>query len=128
MQRQRLPGLIIIMMAGALILGGQSVFAQLRIVGAISGTVEDPNGAVVPNARVVLKDIKTGITKETTSTDGGTFVFSDLASGLYEIVVTVSGFRREMVTNISVSTSQTTDVRVNLLVGQPSETVTVVES
>ena len=33
--------------------------AQLRIVGAISGTVQDPTGAVVSNAKVTLRDEKT---------------------------------------------------------------------
>jgi len=114
-------------MTAALFLGGQSLFAQLRIVGAISGTVHDPSGAVVPNAEVVLKDTKTGITKETTSSEGGAFLFPDLAIGSYELTVTYRGFRRALIPNLSVSTSQTTDVKVNLEVGQPTETVTITE-
>jgi len=108
-----------------LLVSSSAAWAQLRIVGAISGIVQDPTGAVVPNARVTLKDLKTGITRETTSTGGGTFLFPDLANGLYEVTVTATGFRTSLVTNISVSTSQTTDVRVTLEVGQTSETVTV---
>src|SRR6266545_3733764 len=127
MQRDRLPGLILILMAVVLVLGGQSVFGQLRIVGAVSGTVHDPNGAIVPNASIVLKDSKTGVTKETTSNEGGAFFFPDLASGAYEMTVSMPGFRTSLVPNVTVSTSQTTDVKVNLEVGQPTETVTVVE-
>src|SRR2546425_1808190 len=127
MERERFPKLIVIAIAIVLILGGQSLFAQLRIVGSISGTVLDPAGAVVPNARVVLKDTKTGITKETTSSDGGAFLFSDLASGSYEVTVTLPGFRTALIPNLAVSTSQTTDVKVNLEVGQPTETVTITE-
>jgi hypothetical protein len=126
MKRKRFPRLIIMMVAAALILGGQSVFAQLRIVGRISGTVEDQVGGVIPNARVVLRDVKTGITKETTSSEHGSFLFPDLSSGLYEITVTATGFQTSVISNISVSTSQTTDVRVKLAVGQVSETVTVI--
>lgn len=128
MQRERrLPRLIIIAMAAVLLLGAQSVFAQLRIVGRISGTVHDPTGAVVPNAQVVLKDTKTGITKDATSNDGGGFLFPDLASGVYEITVSAPGFRTSLIPSLSVSTSQTTDVRVNLEVGQATETVTITE-
>src|SRR5215813_1629822 len=127
MQRRGLTRLITITMTAALFLGGQSLFAQLRIVGAISGTVHDPSGAVVPNAEVVLKDTKTGITKETTSSEGGAFLFPDLAIGSYELTVTYKGFRRALIPNLSVSTSQTTDVKVNLEVGQPTETVTITE-
>src|SRR5438093_1465645 len=100
-------------------------WAQLRIVGSISGTVQDANGGVVSNARVTLKDSTTGITKETTSTDRGTFLFPDLANGLYEITVTAAGFQTSVIPKISVSTSQTTDVKVSLTVGQTSETITV---
>ena len=125
MQSERLPRLIIIAMAAVLFISAQSVFAQLRIVGRISGTVQDPTGSVVPNAQVVLKDTKTGITKETTSTEGGTFLFPDLASGIYEVTVTIAGFQRSLVPDVSVSTNQTTDIRISLEVGQPTETVTV---
>jgi hypothetical protein len=105
-----------------------SAWAQLRIVGAISGTVQDPNGAVISNARITLKDAKTGITRETTSTERGTFLFPDLANGLYEVTVTAPGFQTSRLTDISVSTSQITDVRINLMVGQTSDTITVVGS
>jgi hypothetical protein len=110
---------------GALVFGAQSVSAQLRIVGAISGTVQDPTGAVVPKAKVVLKDTKTGLTKETVSTEIGTFLFSDLAIGSYEVSVTAQGFKSETLNNVSVSTSQTTDVRINLELGATSETVLI---
>ncbi len=124
MQHNHLPRLVLI--AIALLLCGASAFAQLRVVGAISGTVVDPTGAAVPNAQVTLKDTKTGLTKEATSTSSGTFFFPDLGSGVYEITVTTAGFQRSLLPNINVSTSQTTDVKISLEVGQPTETVTVV--
>src|SRR5215472_9639782 len=125
MRRERLPRLTILLVLGALVLGAQSVSAQLRIVGAISGTVQDSTGAVVPNAKVDLKDIKTGITKEAVSTDTGTFLFSDLAVGSYNVTVTAAGFKSETLDNLSVSTSKTTDVRVTLEPGATSETVLI---
>src|SRR5215467_1066308 len=125
MRRERLPKVIMMIVLGVLIFGAQSVCAQLRIVGSISGTVQDPTGAVVPKAHVVLKDTKTSITRETTSTDVGTFLFSDLAVGIYEVTVTAPGFKSETLNNVSVSTSQTTDVRVSLELGATSETVLI---
>src|SRR5262245_66482347 len=76
-----------------------SAWAQLRIVGAISGTVLDPTGAVIADAKVSLKDTKTGVTKEASSTHGGTFLFPDLATGLYEVTVTAQGFKTATLTN-----------------------------
>jgi hypothetical protein len=119
---------VLIKIAGLLAIllwASSSARAQLRIVGSVSGTVQDSTGAVVANAKVTLTDAKTGIRKETTSTEQGTFLFPDLASGLYEVIVTAQGFQTSRVQNIAVSTSQTTDVRVNLEVGQTTETITV---
>jgi Carboxypeptidase regulatory-like domain len=125
MNRRHLPTLITIAFAAALLVTFQSAFAQLRIVGSISGTVQDANGAIVPNARVVLKDQQTGLTRESTTTEGGSFLFPDLAGGSYAVTVSVPGFKTEVLPNISVSTSKTTDVRITLEVGQTTETVTV---
>src|SRR5205809_7644593 len=118
MHRYRLPALLTIVLAATLLISLESAFAQLRIVGSISGTVQDPTGAVVANARVVLKDQKTGLTKESTTAEGGGFLFPNLASGVYEVTVSMPGFKTELVPNISVSTSQTTDLRIALEVGQ----------
>jgi carboxypeptidase family protein len=114
-----------LVVTGLLLLSALPAAAQLRIVGRISGTVQDQTGAVIPNANVILKDTKTGIKKEAASTGGGTFLFPDLAIGSYEITVTAPGFRTSVLPEISVSTSQTTDVRVNLEVGMESQVVTV---
>ena len=128
MHRRCLLTLIMIIFAAAVLVSMQSAFAQLRIVGSISGIVQDPTGAVVANARVVLKDQKTGLTKESTTTEAGTFLFPDLASGSYQLTVSLAGFKTELVPNVSVSTSQTTDIRITLEIGQPTETVTINEA
>src|SRR4029078_10530733 len=115
----------LIVLVIAIFFTGQVASAQLRVVGKVSGTVLDPTGAVVPNAQITLKDTMTGITKEATSNDNGTFLFPDLTSGTYELVIVRDGFQKSVVPNVVVNTSQTTDVRVNLEVGKPTETVTV---
>ncbi len=99
--------------------------AQLRIVGAVSGTVQDPTGASISGAKVVLKDEGTGITREASTTAAGSFLFPDLAHGSYEVTVTAPGFQSSVVRPVTVSTSQTTDVRITLKVGQQVETITV---
>src|SRR5581483_10836214 len=103
-----------LLLLAVLLIPATTARAQLRIVGSVSGTVQDSTGGVIPNARVVLKDSKTGITKEVTSTERGTFLFPDLPSGLYEVTVTAPGFRTALLNNISVSTNQTTDVRISM--------------
>ena len=123
---RRLVSLIIIAFSAMLVSLPPAV-AQLRIVGSISGTVQDPTGAVVANASVTLKDLKTSLAKETTTNDRGSFQFPDLASGTYQITVSMAGFKTELLPNVSVSTSKTTDLLVTLEVGEPTETVTITE-
>ncbi len=116
---------LITLLCAAALFGGQSLVAQLRIVGAISGTVQDATGASVPGAKIILKDEGTGITREGATTAAGTFFFPDLAHGSYELTIRAPGFQSAVISRISVSTSQTTDVPVKLAVGQQAETVTV---
>jgi hypothetical protein len=125
MDRHRHSSLFMVLLIATLLSGVHAAYGQLRIVGSISGTVQDPNGAVVPNAKVVLKDQTTGLTKESTTSDGGTFLFPDLANGTYSVTVSVTGFKTELIPNVAVTTSKTTDVRITLEVGQTNETVTV---
>jgi hypothetical protein len=99
--------------------------AQIRIAGAVSGTITDPTGAVVPNATVTLKDEGTGIEKQTTANGQGEFLFPDLNFGLYEVSVSVQGFRTERVAHVKVLAGRVSDVPVKLTVGQSTETITV---
>jgi carboxypeptidase family protein len=126
--KERIGAILMVRMlvvSGLLVLSASPAAAQLRIVGRISGTVQDQTGAVIPNANVILKDTKTGIKKEIASTGGGTFLFPDLAIGSYEITVTAPGFQTSVVTEINVSTNQTTDIRVSLELGVATQVVTV---
>ncbi|MCI0661681.1 MAG: TonB-dependent receptor [Acidobacteria bacterium] len=116
---------VCLLIAVAFSLCSQTAFGQLRIVGKISGTIEDQTGAVITNAIVSLKDSKTGITRQTPATERGTFLFPDLANGEYEITVSAPGFKSSVLSNISVYTNQTTDVRFSLEIGATSETITV---
>jgi hypothetical protein len=102
-----------------------SAFAQVRIVGSISGTVTDPAGAPVPGAKVVLKDESVGTSREALTSSVGSFSFPDLAHGEYSITVTAVGFTQSVVQKIQVAASQTTDVPVAMKIGQQTETVTV---
>ena len=117
--------LIPLLLAAILILGCQSAYAQLRTTGSIAGSIHDPSGAVVPSANVTLKDEGTGISKETTATDLGTFLFPDLSHGMYQVTVTVAGFQQSVVNHVEVVASQNTDVPIALKVGQTTESVIV---
>jgi hypothetical protein len=93
--------------------------------GAMSGSVTDPTGAVVPGAKVLAVDEATGTKSETVSTSTGNYNFAELAVGNYTITTTAAGFSTAVATGVVVSVNSTTALNVTLKVGAQSENVTV---
>ena len=61
--------------------------------GEITGTVEDPTGAVVQNAKIVLTNDETTVSITTNSTQTGTYVFDDVLPGKYTVEAEAGGIR-----------------------------------
>lgn len=91
----------------------------------IRGTVADPQGNVVSGATVTLTNIGTGVSRNTTTTDGGAYVFDAVAIGDYRIEVEAQGFKKAAVTDVHALVSKATTVDVQLEIGNVAETVTV---
>src|SRR5713101_38122 len=60
--------------------------------GQITGTVFDPAGAVVPEAKITVKSLSTGSSREVTSTGAGTYTVTNLLPGTYQITANKPGF------------------------------------
>jgi Carboxypeptidase regulatory-like domain len=99
-------------------------FAQTANSGTIQGTVTDPTNAVVPGAKVEIRNPVSGYTRNVTSDGTGRFSIPNVPFNPYHLTVSAQGFS---------SYSQDVDVRsivpINLTVGLKvlagSETVTV---
>src|SRR5262249_22219434 len=78
------------------------VFAQSD-TGSLSGTVKDPNGAVVAGAKLKIKNDQTGRELDTTSTDSGLYVFPNLTAGPYSLTVEHPGFKKVNRSNIVIA-------------------------
>jgi len=103
----------------------EPVMAQAT-TGTLRGTVVDPNGAAVAGATVVVKNEGTGVEQTTNATDQGQFTVPSLPPGKYTVSVsTPAGFSTKQVTGVDVRIGTDTDIRVELAVGTPTETVTV---
>src|ERR1035441_171370 len=92
--------------------------------GSIQGTVQDPAGAVVPNAKVQLKNTATGVATATTSDAEGNYRFVSLAPGSYQLTVDASGFNTTAVA-FSLETSQNLNIPVAMKVATASQAVEV---
>ena len=93
--------------------------------GAITGLVQDPTGAVVPNAKVVLTSTDTGLVLETQTDSSGNYVFSPVKIGNYKVTVTSPGFSTTTQENIVLHVQDRAAVNVELKTGAENTTVTV---
>ena len=64
------------------------------LTGQISGTINDPSGGVVPNAKVEVISQKTAQTRTVNSDSEGNFVVTQLLPGTYTLVITANGFKK----------------------------------
>src|SRR5579864_5890271 len=109
-----------------LVLSGILAFGQAGR-GSISGTVTDPNGAVVAGAQVVLLNPATGVTQHTVTSGAGLYTFLSLQPGVYHVTASQTGFKSVAQDKAEVTLDQVTEVNITLQVGVQSETVTVTE-
>jgi hypothetical protein len=106
-----------------LVFAPASVLAQQAARATITGTVTDPNGAVVSGATVIATQLASSIRRETVTNDEGLYVFSDMTPGDYELRVQAKGFN----TNVSkapvplkVGQSATINVSLTVNLNDPS--------
>ena len=98
------------------------VFAALT--GDLSGTVTDPSGAVVSQAKVTVKSVATGATRVVTTNDFGQFSVPQLEVGDYLVTVEKSGFKSSS-QKTSVRSGENSRISAALQLGSSSETVNV---
>jgi len=89
---------------------------------ALNGTITDPNGALVPNAEILLFKGKREIGR-VKSDENGHFAFASLAPGLYALEVKADGFVAYKVKNIKIGNNESSGVDISLNVD--NETVVV---
>jgi Carboxypeptidase regulatory-like domain len=93
--------------------------------GAITGTVTDNTGAIVPRAQVTLTATDTGFTLQEKANSSGNYTFSPIKIGNYTVSASAPGFQTTSRQNVHVDVQQRLDVNLALTPGQVSQTVTV---
>ena len=107
-----------------LLLTAVQSLAQLP-TGTILGTVKDTSGAVVPSAMVTAKNLDTGLSRTVNTETDGSYRFSALPVGNYEVDVEHAGFNKETRTGLTLTVAQEAVVNVTLNVGTTPQTVQV---
>jgi hypothetical protein len=111
-----------LLLTGLLTLG--LVVAQTS-TGSLSGLVQDPNGAIVPNVVVKLKNRDTGQDYSSTSNEAGSYLFPVLPVGSYSLTVEHSGFKKLAIERITIAIAERASLNLALTLGDTSQSVDV---
>lgn len=95
--------------------------------GTITGTVTDPQNAMVADAKITLNNPATGASLETTTEPGGSFTFVGLVAGQYKLTCESSGFKKFVQETVPVDVGRTTTLNILLAPGTVYESVMVKE-
>ncbi len=98
------------------------------ISGDLTGTIYDPTGAVISNAKVTATNQATGVALSTTPTASGQYRLSNLPPGSYSVTVTAPGFSQSQIKNLQISLSQVATANFSLQVAGAQQTVEVTEA
>jgi len=101
------------------------VSAQAPGTGAIRGTVSDPSGAVVANARISIVNEQTNSSRSVGTAADGTFRVPLLPPGNYSIVVENAGFKQNILHSVHVVVSETAVLSIKLKVGTDAVSIEV---
>ncbi|MGH9874473.1 MAG: carboxypeptidase regulatory-like domain-containing protein, partial [Pyrinomonadaceae bacterium] len=122
------------------ILCSKSVFALLAVLllssvsyaqagrSTVRGTVKDQQGNLVAGAAVTLVNADRNFSRTQTTTQDGTYVFTEVPPGTYKLEVEAQGFKKMSVSAVKAQVDSSVDEDVALEVGTVSEVVNVTAS
>ena len=116
---------IMLFVAAFVFLSATPLLAQATIsTGSIQGTVTDPNGSVVPGAKVTISNRATGQSSVLSTNSNGGYVSGSLIPGDYTVRVESKGFQSSEA-HIPVQVGVISPANIKLKVGEGTQTITV---
>src|SRR5437867_10923751 len=109
--------LVVVLAAAAAAEAGQAVFA------AITGTVIDSSGAVLPGATVNVTNVDTNVTKTLSTNAAGVYSATNLIPGVYKVEASLSGFKTAVVSSVTLEVNANQKIDITLEVGPATETI-----
>jgi Carboxypeptidase regulatory-like domain len=95
------------------------------VTGDILGTITDPSGAAVPNARIVTTNTGTHETHTVMSGKSGEYILTAMPSGSYSITVTAPGFKTAVVKDVKLDAGSRLRQNFDMALGENNQTVEV---
>jgi Carboxypeptidase regulatory-like domain len=107
-----------------LILLGATLWSQ-GIFATLTGVVSDPAGAVVANAKVILRNAESGDERNSVTDGQGYYTFASVPVGTYDLTIEAPGFQGFKVSGIGLGGGEKRNVNASLQVGATTQTVEV---
>lgn len=101
-----------------------SAFAQVEN-GQFTGTVTDPTGAAIANAKVTVTNQGTNLSVSTTTNSSGNYIAKELPIGSYKLTAESPGFKTISNTNVVLNAGTIAHVDFKLQIGKASEVIEV---
>jgi hypothetical protein len=95
------------------------------VSGGVVGTITDTSGAVIPQAKVTIKNVGTGVARSTTTDASGNYSFPYVVPASYSVAASKQGFATVTQHSVMVSVNSTVRVDLTLRVGRMAQIVTV---
>jgi hypothetical protein len=112
------------LLMGLLLFMSSWSFAQLSTA-SLHGVVKDPQGSVVPNVTVTLRNVDTSVENTTVSSASGAYAFLDITPGRYMLNAKTAGFSSMQVSMFTLTVNQIATIDFSLKVGTQNTMVTV---
>lgn len=113
-----------------LLIGGAltAASAQTSATGALSGTVRDGSGGVLPGVDITATNEATGESRSVATDENGGYIIPLLPPGIYRVQVTLSGFKTFVQTGVRVNVAERATVNTQLELGDLQDSITVTGS
>src|SRR6202162_437844 len=111
----------------ALAVAVPALFGQFEAA-TVLGTIRDASGAVVPNCKVTLENVNTGVSVSTNTDGNGNYEFVNQHLGMYKVRAEAAGFQTGEASSFELTTNARQRVDLSLKVGQVSSEVTVADA
>ena len=98
------------------------------VLGRISGTIQDPNGAAIPNATITVTNTANNLVRTGTADQNGFYTITNLPVGTYTVEAEQKGFKKGVIAGQNVTADARLTVDLTLEAGEVSETVQIVAS
>jgi carboxypeptidase family protein len=123
MKPSRAVAVLVVLLVAALLAVGTAI-AQVNAVD-LAGTINDPQGHVVSDAKVTVRNLATNLSRSKQTGDDGRYLFVGLAPGRYELTVEKSGFARVVNPEVILEIGHVPEVNVQLQLQTGTQQITV---